>query len=137
MEPFIVAIEQTEYCKIKIIAARFRRSLCSTYSVIVDKMLLSRFFTFISLACSCRAGPIVAGIIGIAAEVGGDAAAAAVAGSGIASAVGIGASAIWFGGYVVVNGALYYGTMAAAVGVLATGGGIACGLECAKKHGRK
>ena len=100
-------------------------------------MLLSRFFTFISLACSCRAGPIVAAVVGIAAEVGGDAAAAAVAGSGVASAVGIGASAIWFGGYIVVNGALYYGSMAAAVGIIGTGGAIACGLECAKNNGRK
>ena len=88
-----------------------------------EKMDLYRFFILLSLACSCTAGPVVA-VIGMAiGEILGDTAAEAVVGSSIAEAVGVGASAVWYGDFVIVNGALYYGTGAAAAGALAAGAG--------------
>ena len=67
-------------------------------------MLLARF---------CGAGPVVGWAVDVAGIVGGDAAAAAVAGSSIAAAFGITSSAVWYGGFVVIDGALYYGATAA------------------------
>lgn len=44
--------------------------------------------------------------------------AASLAASPIASALGVGLSGIWFESFVVVNGALYYGSAVAGAGVL-------------------
>ncbi len=56
-------------------------------------------------------------------SVAGEAAAGAVAGGSIAGAFGVGASAVWYGDFVVINGALYYGSAVAGVGVLGVAGG--------------
>ena len=81
-------------------------------------MNLYRFFILLSLACFGKAGPLVAVIAAVAGETAG----AAIAGSSVAAAVGVGASSIWFGGYVIINGALFWGSGIAAAGALAAGG---------------
>lgn len=81
-------------------------------------MNLYRILALLFLARSCRAGPVVAVIIGAVGEVAGDLAAA---GSTIAGAFGLAASEIWFGEFVIVNGALYYGSAIVGAGALAGG----------------
>ena len=51
-----------------------------------------------------------------------EAVSAAVLDSGIAAAFGVGASEVFFGDAVIVNGALYYASNAVGAGVLAGGG---------------
>ena len=85
-------------------------------------MDLYSFFILLFLACACKAGPLVPLIAAGVGEVAGEAAAGAVLSSGIAGAFGVGSSAIWFGQYVIVNGALFYGSAVVGAGALAGGG---------------
>lgn len=85
-------------------------------------MELYRFFVLLSLACSCTAGPIVAGIAIAAEAIADEVAAAAVAGSSMAAAFGVGTSAVWFGPYIIIDGALFYGTGAVAGEVIVGAG---------------
>ena len=89
-------------------------------------MDLYRFFVLLHLARFCEAGPFVAIAASVAGSVAGEAGVAAVAGSSIAAAVGVGTSAIWYGSFVIVNGALFWGSGLAAAGVL--GGAVAGGV---------
>lgn len=85
-------------------------------------MQFYRNIIFFLLACSCEAGPVIGLIANVLTRIGATGAATAVAGSSIAGAFGVGASAVWFGQFVVVNGALYYGSAVAGIGALAAGG---------------
>lgn len=69
-------------------------------------MKLTHLAIFLCLAGFGQTGPIVLAVAEIAAVVGGEAAGMAVAGSSIAAAFGVGASGIFFSGYVCINGAL-------------------------------
>lgn len=103
-------------------------------------MYFHYLFTLLFLAHSCTAGPLVILIATIAdviteaaTVVAGDAVGAAYAGElaaeGVYSSVlgqtfGMTASGIMFGDYVVVNGALFYGSsIEAGAAIVAAGGG--------------
>ncbi|KAJ9605197.1 hypothetical protein H2200_010587 [Cladophialophora chaetospira] len=83
-------------------------------------MDLYRLFVLLLLACSCKAGPVVV-LIGGEAMVDALAAGTSAAASAVASWVGLGASSVFYGDFVIVDGALYYGTRAAGIGMLAEG----------------
>ena len=84
-------------------------------------MHLHHFFLLLYLACSCTAGPVVLGIADAVAAIVSEAAGAAIAGSSVAASCGVGVNAVWYGEFVVIDGALYAGTMAAPV----AGGAVA------------
>jgi len=89
----------------------------------------NRVFILLSLACFGEAGPLIAAVASVAGAVAGEGAATAVAGSSLAGAFGLGASSVWYGGMVVVDGALYYGSGAAAgAAVAGAAAGMAVGL---------
>lgn len=90
-------------------------------------MNLYRILIFLSLTCSINAGPVIVAGVRALITIGAEAAAATVAGSAIASACGVGASGVWFGAAVVIDGALYTGSQVAVAGALAAAGGAAGG----------
>lgn len=95
--------------------------------------LFYRLFALSFLAQYCAAGPLVAVIAEAAASIAeiavdaeaAEAVTAGILGGRLGAAVGVGVSEVWFDQFVVVNGALYYGSAAAGAGVLA--GGAAAG----------
>ena len=89
-------------------------------------MGIYHLFILLIFAGYCTAGPLVALIADVVA-VFSETAAGTFATSFVGELVGIGASSGWYDGYVLVNGALYYGTGAAGYGALAggTAGGAA------------
>lgn len=86
-----------------------------------------RLFILLTLACSTRAGPIVLAVAAVAGDILGDAGAAAVYASSIADACGIAPGMIFFGKYILIDGALFWGSGFAPAGALALAGGVAGG----------
>lgn len=99
-------------------------------------MNLYRIFVLLTLACSCTAGPIIAGIMSICTYLGFEATAIAIGASSITSLFGVGVNACWFGNLVIVNGALFWGSGAVAAGALGAGaGGESRSAHGIKAHG--
>ena len=92
-------------------------------------MNLYRFFVLLlSLGGVCEAGPIVVGANAAARAAGAGKAASAIAASRLAGSVGVAASGIWYGGYVIVDGALFWSSGVAAGGALAGVAAAAAGM---------
>ena len=73
-------------------------------------MKAGHILALLSFSCFGEAGPIVPLLASAATAIGAPSAATAILTSGIATAVGVGSSGIWFGAAVVTNVGLYYGS---------------------------